>query len=274
MTSKREDFIRIMNICSTHDTVFLFSNKGKIFALKAYEIPTASRTSRGKTLKGMINLSSEEYITAMSSANGFDGDMYLCMVTGNGILKKIDLGDFKNAKKGGVIAMNLKKDDELVGVSVVEKDDDAVLVSAGGLLLRTNLSKMRSQGRAAAGIIGMRLDKDDKIIGLDVVKKDSSLFIITGGGFGKRVEYKHFVVKGRGGKGMACIKTSDKVGAAIGVRSVFPEDEIVIMSKSGMTIRVLAKDISVQGRAAGGVKLLDLEDGDAISDFAVITDEK
>jgi len=273
MTSKREDFIRIMNICSTHDTVFLFSNKGKIFALKAYDIPTASKTGRGKTLKGMINLANEEHITAMSSASGFDGNMYLCMATGKGILKKIDLRDFKNAKKGGIIAISLKKDDELVGVSVVEKDDDIVIVSAKGLLLRTNLSKMRPMGRAAAGIIGMRLDADDKIIGLDVVKKDSSLFIITGGGYGKRIDYKHFVAKGRGGKGMACVKVSEKLGTAIGVRSVFPNDEIVIMSKSGMTIRVLAKDISMQGRTAGGVKLLDIGNDDMISDFAVITDE-
>ena len=274
MSTKREDFVRMMNICSTHDTVFLFSNKGKIFALKAYEIPVASKTSRGKSLKGIINLANEEYITAMSAINNFDTDQYLCMVTGNGILKKTDVREFKNAKKGGIVAINLKKDDELVGVNVVDKGDDVVLVSKGGLLLRTNLSKMRSMGRAAAGIIGMRLDKDDRIIGMDIVKKDALLFILTDSGYGKRVEYKHFATKGRGGKGMTCVKVSDKRGAAVGVRSVFPEDEVVIISKNGMAIRVLARDISMQGRTATGVKLLDITGEDTVTDFAVITEEK
>jgi DNA gyrase subunit A len=273
MSIKQEDFVRIMNICSTHDMVFLFSNKGKIFALKAYEIPIASKASRGKSLRGLINLAGEEYITAISSVNNFDGDMYLCMATRNGILKKIDLRDFKNARKGGIMAINLKKDDELAGVNIVEKGDDVVLVSSKGLLLRTSLLKMRSMGRSAAGIIGMRLDKDDRIIGLDVVKKGSSLFIITEGGYGKRVDYRHFAVKGRGGKGMACVKVSEKHGAAIGVRSVFPEDEIVIISKSSMAIRVLAKDISMQGRTATGVRLLNVDEDDIVSDFAVITEE-
>ena len=274
MSTKREDFVRMMNICSTHDTVFLFSNKGKIFALKAYEIPIASKTSRGKSLKGIINLANKEYITAMSAINNFDTDQYLCMVTGNGILKKTDVREFKNAKKGGIVAINLKKDDELVGVNVVDKGDDVVLVSKGGLLLRTNLSKMRSMGRAAAGIIGMRLDKDDRIIGMDIVKKDAMLFILTDSGYGKRVEYKHFATKGRGGKGMTCVKVSDKRGAAVGVRSVFPEDEVVIISKNGMAIRVLARDISMQGRTATGVKLLDITGEDTVTDFAVITEEK
>jgi DNA gyrase subunit A len=274
MSSKREDFIRMMSICSTHDTVLLFSNKGKIFALKAYEVPVGSKTSRGKSLKGMINLSTGEYITAISSIESFESELYLCMITQKGILKKSDIADFANAKKGGIIAINLKKDDELVDVKVVEKDNDVVLVSREGLLLRTNLSKMRSMGRAAAGIIGMRLEKEDRIIGLDVVKKGSDLFILTDKGFGKKVSYEHFAAKGRGGKGMTCIKVSDRHGAAVGISSVFPEDEIVIISKNGMAIRVMAKDISTQGRSATGVKLLNTEAEDTVSDFAVITEEK
>lgn len=271
MNSKREDFVNMMTICSTHDTLFLFSNKGKLFAVKAYEIPVGSKTARGKSLKGIINLAAEEYITAIVPVDEFEESLYLCMITGNGILKKTDISEFKNAKKGGIIAINLKKDDELVGVNVVQGNDDIVLVSADGLLLRTNLSKMRSMGRSAAGIIGMRLEGNDKIIGMDVVKKDSSLFIITETGFGKRVDYNLFAVKGRGGKGMTSIKV-DKHGKAVGMRSVFPEDEIVIMSKSGMTIRVTANEISMQGRAAAGVKLLNVEAEDVISDFAVISE--
>jgi len=274
MSSKREDFIKLMAIASTHDTIFLFSNKGKIFAFKTYEIALASKTSRGKSLKGLINLASGEEITAMCAIDSFEDDKYLCMVTKNGILKKTDINEFANAKKGGIIAINLKKDDELVEVKVVNKADDIVLASQKGLLLRTNLMKMRSMGRTAAGIIGMRLEKNDFIIGLDVVQSNSSLFVISNKGFGKRVNYNSFAAKGRGGKGMAYLKITDKIGSAVGVRSVLPEDEIIISSKSGMTIRVVAKDVSLQGRSASGVKLLEVDDGDSVTEFAVITEEK
>ena len=272
ITTKREDFINMMTIASTHDVIFLFSNKGKIFALKAYEIPLASKTSRGKSLKGIINLSTEENITAICSIDNFESDKYLCMVTKYGILKKTDLNVFQNAKKGGIIALNLKKNDELVDVKVVEKGDDIVIASRGGNLLRTNLMKMRSMGRNAAGIIGMRLAKDDVIMGIDLVKKNSSLFVITEKGYGKRVDYKNFANKGRGGKGMAYVKVTDKNGHANGVKSVFDSDEIIITSKNGMAIRLLAEDVSMQGRATVGVKLLELKGDDFVTDFAAISE--
>ncbi len=272
ITSKREDFIKMMTIASTHDVVFLFSNKGKIFALKAYEIPLASKTSRGKSLKGIINLASEENITAICSIDNFESEKYLCMVTRYGILKKTDMSVFQNTKKGGIIALNLKKNDELVDVKVVDKGDDIVIASRSGHLLRTNLMKMRSMGRNAAGIIGMRLGKEDIIIGIDMVKKNSSLFVITEKGYGKRVNYQNFVNKGRGGKGMAYVKVTDKNGHANGVKSVFDSDEIIITSKSGMAIRLLAEDVSIQGRATVGVKLLDLQDDDFVTDFAAINE--
>jgi DNA gyrase subunit A len=196
------------------------------------------------------------------------------MATKYGILKKTSVNEFINAKKGGIICISLKKDDELVDVKVVEKESDIVIASRDGLLLRTNLQKMRSMGRTAAGIIGMRLEKDDYIIGMDIVKDDSFLFVITEKGYGKRVSYNNFVNKGRGGKGMAYLKISDKNGAAAGIRSVKENDEIVITSLTGMTIRLHAGDISLQGRATVGVKLLDLSDSDAISDFAVISESE
>jgi DNA gyrase subunit A len=272
MNNKKEDFIRLMAVSSTHDVVFLFSNKGKIFALKAYEVPIASKTSRGKSLKGIINLATGEQITAICSISDFEEDSYLCMVTQKGILKKTGCSDFSNAKKGGIIAINLKKDDELVDVKVVKKADDVVIASREGLLLRTNLLKMRSMGRSAAGIIGMRLDTSDIIIGMDIVKANSELFVITENGYGKKVKYSNFAAKGRGGKGMAFVKVNDKQGAASGIKSVFSSDEIIIISKNGMTIRLLAKDISTQGRVSSGVKLLNLEAGDSVSDFAVISE--
>jgi DNA gyrase subunit A len=272
-SSKKEDFIRMMTIASTHDVILLFSNKGKLFALKAYEIPQATKNSRGKSLKGIINMASGERITAICSTASFEEELYLCMVTKKGILKKTLIGDFGNAKKGGIIAISLKKDDELVDVRLVKKDDDVVLASRKGLILRTNLAKMRSMGRTASGIIGMRLDADDDIVDLDVVMKNSSLFVITKKGFGKRVNYQNFSTKGRGGKGMTYIKVSGKNGPAKGVRSVFDNDEIIITSKSGMTIRLLAGDISSQGRITAGVRLLNVGEEDEVSDFAVLSVE-
>jgi len=273
ISTKREDFIKMMTVASTHDVVFLFSNKGKIFALKAYEIPLASKTSRGKSLKGIINLATEENITAICSIDNFESEKYLCMVTKYGILKKTDMNVFQNAKKGGIIALNLKKNDELVDVKVVEKGDDIVIASRGGNLLRTNLMKMRSMGRNAAGIIGMRLGKDDIIIGNDIVKKNSSLFVITEKGYGKRVNYQNFSNKGRGGKGMVYVKITEKNGHSSGIKSVYNSDEIIITSKNGMAIRLLAEDVSTQGRATVGVKLLDLGDDDCVTDFAAISEE-
>jgi DNA gyrase subunit A len=274
ISSKKEDFINMMNIASTHDIIFLFSNKGKIFGLKTYELPLASKTSRGKSLKGIINLAAGENITAMCSVPEIADDVYMCMCTRDGILKKIEVGEFVNAKKGGIIAINLKKNDELVDVKLVKGDDDVVVATKLGLILRTNLKKMRSMGRNAAGIIGMRLSGGDVVIGIDVVKKDSSMLVVTSRGFGKIVPYKNFATKGRGGKGMHYVKVTDKVGQSVVVRSVFPDDEVIIASMSGMTIRLLAKDVSVQGRTSSGVRLLDTDEGDQVSDVAILTDEK
>lgn len=274
MSSKKEDFIKMMMIASTHDMIFLFSNKGKIFALKTYEIPAASRTSRGKSLKGIINLSTGEDISAICAVPDFENEAFLCMVTRTGILKKTAVDEFRNAKKGGIIALNLRKDDELVEVKLVNKGDDVVIASRNGLLLKTNLASMRSMGRNSAGIIGMRLSQSDAVVGMDVARKNSSLFVVSSLGFGKRIDYKNFQSKGRGGKGMAYLKVTDKNGPAISIRSVFPEDEIIIASRSGMTIRLLAQDISLQGRATVGVKLLDVGENDEVTDCAVISDEK
>ena len=270
LSSKREDFVKMMTIASTHDMIFLFSDKGKIFGLKAYEIAMASKSSRGKSLKGIINLSAGEAITAVSAVPDSDKELYLCMVTRDGILKKVGINEFRNAKRGGIIAINLRKDDSLQGVKLVGKDDDIVIATQLGLLLRTNLSKMRAMGRNAAGIIGIRLRKDDKVIGMDVVKKGSHLFVVTSRGFGKKVDYKNFATKGRGGKGMTYLKIMQKNGIAVGIRSVFDDDEIIITSKNGMTIRLKAKDVSVQGRSTVGVKLLDLDESDTVIDFALL----
>jgi DNA gyrase subunit A len=189
-------------------------------------------------------------------------------------MKKTALEEFSNVKKGGIIAINLHKDDELVDVKVVKGSDDVVIATRKGLLLRTNIAKMRAMGRNSAGIIGMRVGTDDQIIAMDVVKQSSDLCVVTSRGYGKKTQYSLFATKGRGGKGMAYIKINDKNGYAVGVRSVYPDDEVIIASKKGMTIRLKAKDISYQGRAAAGVILLQLDGDDEVTDFAVLYEVK
>jgi DNA gyrase subunit A len=273
-SSRKEDYVRLMTVTSTHDTILMFSNKGKVFGVKTHEVPQASKTSKGRSIKALINLASQEKITAFCSVESFEDNRFVCMTTKHGILKKISVSEFSNTKKNGIIAISLKKGDELVNSVEVGSSDDVVLASKNGNLLRTNLSKMRAMGRSAAGIIGMRLADDDIIIGMDVVYQNSYLFVVTEHGSGKKVDYKNFMVKGRGGKGMTYIKVNEKNGPAIGVKSVRETDEIIISSKEGMIIRLLTKDISTQGRATNGVKLVNIKDNDFVSDFAVISDDE
>lgn len=270
-STKKEDFIRLMKITSMHDTLLLFSNKGKVFAMKTHEVPVASKTSRGKSLKGMINLATGENITAICPVSDFTTEKYMCMATKHGILKKIAVDEFSNVKKNGIIAVGLKKDDELVNVVESNNDDDIVMASKKGNILRSNISKMRPMGRSAAGIIGMRLEDGDEIIGIDTIRKDSYLFMVSSKGYGKRVDYKNFQTKGRGGKGMTFVKVTDKNGDASAINTVVDGDEIIIASVEGMTIRLLAKDVPIQGRPTVGVRLLNMKDSDTVSDFAVIS---
>ncbi|MCB1168468.1 MAG: DNA gyrase subunit A, partial [Leptospiraceae bacterium] len=214
-SSKREDITRLMRLGSTHDTLLLFSNKGKVFGIKVLELPEASREARGKSIKALLNLAQEERITAMTAVKEFTENQAIVMISREGILKKCSLDIFENARKGGIIAINLRKEDELINVCLVNPDDDVIIGSREGLALRTNLARMRSQGRNAAGIIGMRLDKDDAIVGMDVVRKNSSLFVVSEKGYGKRMAFSNFPAKGRGGKGITYIKVADKNGKAV-----------------------------------------------------------
>ncbi len=269
-SSKREDIIRLMRLGSTHDTLLLFSNKGKVFGIKVLELPEASREARGKSVKALLNLAQEEKITAMTAVKEFTESQAIVMISREGILKKSNLDIFENARKGGIIAINLRKEDELINVCLVNPDDDVIIGSQEGLALRTNLARMRSQGRSAAGIIGMRLDKDDAIVGMDVVKKNSSLFVISEKGFGKRMAFSNFPAKGRGGKGITFMKVADKNGKAVSLCTLGDKDDVLVIAESGYAIRLAAKDISTIGRNTVGVRIVNLAEGDTVRDVAIL----
>ena len=270
---KKEDLIKMMSLATTHDNLLLFSNRGKIFAMMVHEIPESGRDTRGKSLKGILNLAQDEKITALCTFREFTDKLALVMVSREGILKKSNLDLFKSVKKGGIIAINLRKEDELIDVRLVAPDDDIILASRLGLALRTNLSKMRSQGRTASGIIGMRLGENDSIIGMDVVKENTSLLVVSEMGYGKRMDYSNFSPKGRGGKGMGYIKITEKNGPAVTICSVHESDDVIIVAESGMTIRLSASEISMIGRSTVGVKIVNIAENDSVKDVAIISEE-
>jgi len=270
--SKKEDSLQFVHFCKSHDTLMIFSNRGKVFHLKSYEIPEASKDAKGKSIRGLLNLSNEETIAAIKSVESFDEETFVVLLTKTGIIKKMEISSLANAKKGGIIAMQLKnpEEDGLVDVAVVTNKDNIFMATADGQGLRTGISKMRAQGRTASGIIGMTLEPGDYMVGLDVLADDNQeLFILTSNGSGKRVKYKEFASKGRGGKGMTCIKVGDKKGKVVGIRTVSEGEEAIIITSTGMTIRIGINDVPVQSRTASGVKIVSLNDNDHISDVTV-----
>lgn len=270
-TLRKEDTIKILCHASTHDTLLLFSNKGKVFGIKVHEIPESSKDARGKSLKALLNLAQDETITTVCSIDEFSKDKSIVMISKEGILKKSDLELFKNSKKKGITAINLRKEDELVKVCVVHPKDDIIIATKNGLALRTNLGKMRSQGRNAAGIIGIKLEKEDEVIGMDNLSQKDYILVVSENGYGKLMKEKEFSVKGRGGKGMTYFKITEKTGNPSAIATVNKNDELFIILTTGNIIRLGVEEVSVQKRNTSGVKLVNIDKGeDKVEDIATL----
>jgi DNA gyrase subunit A len=271
-STKRDDIIKQILIASTHDFLMMFSNKGRVFMMKVYELPIASKEARGKTLKAIINLTTDEKITSICAFKEFNEDAIL-LATKKGKIKKSSLSVFSNVKKSGIIAIGLEDNDELIFANLLKPEEDLVIASRNGLAVRTNLAKLRSQGRTAGGVRGIRLSEGDSVAGVTVVKNDSDFLVITELGYGKRMEYTEFSTKGRGGRGLTYLKITEKNGSAIGISSVKETDEVIIMAASGMIIRIEASAMSKIGRTTQGVRVVNLKDDDKVIDFAIIGEE-
>jgi DNA gyrase subunit A len=269
--AKRDDFIKKVVSAMTHDNIMLFSNKGRAFSLKVYEIPIASKDARGKSLKAVINLTEDEIITSLYTYRELD-ESALLMVTKLGFIKKILLNEFSNTKKSGIIALGLREGDSLIDVVSAKPEEDVFIGSSQGLAIRMNLSELRSQGRTASGVTGMRLSDQDYIAGVTIVQKDTELMVISEKGYGKRTSYDEFSTKGRGGKGMTFLKVTEKNGKAVGIASVSLKDEILVITQSGMAIRTPISDVSTFGRTAVGVKIVDTKEDDGVIDFAILSE--
>ncbi len=271
---KKEDTLKHVLFCRSHDFILFFSNKGKVFYQKSHMLEQMGKDSRGRHVSGLLSLAKEEYITTMASTGYFKEGIFLILVTKAGIIKKLELKQIQNAKKSGMLALQFKGNvqDHLVDVVIVDNDQDIFLASSAGVGFRTPSNRMRPQGRSASGVLGMNLSKGNYLVGINRIDRNSQqLFVITEKGYGKRVPYSEFASKGRGGKGMIFCKVNERVGNVVAVHSVNEDNEAIVTTKFGMTLRFFMKSISLhKGRGTSGVKVVNLVENDLVADIAIL----
>ncbi len=258
-----KDIVEEMFTCTTHQTILFFTNKGRVYKLKAYEIPEASRTSRGTAMINIVQLQPEEKIVAMLPVRTIDDENSIIFVTKRGIVKRTKLSEYSNILKKGIRAINLREDDDIVEVKLSSGNNDIILVTKKGQCTRFNEEEIRSLGRSATGVIGMNLDDDDEIISMNLNSDGTYLLITSEKGYGKLTEIKEFDAHHRGGKGVKCYKIADKTGDVMGVKAVELEDELLLITNEGVMIRIRVRDISIIGRNTSGVRLINLKKEDA-----------
>ncbi|MBO6233617.1 MAG: DNA gyrase subunit A [Clostridia bacterium] len=272
ISTREEDFVKQIFTASTHDTILFFSNKGKLYRLKGYEVPEAGRTARGTAIVNLLSLDPGEKISAVIPIQNFAEGKYLLMATRNGLIKKTALGEYNSARKTGLQAITLKDEDELIGVRLTDGEDNVVLVTKKGMCITFDEKDVRPVGRTAQGVIGMRLDDDDMVIGMEsiIAGGKATLLAITENGFGKRTELDEYRVQNRGGKGVITYKITPKTGDIVGVRIATDDEDVMMITEKGTIIRINVKDISVLGRSTQGVTLMRTSDGGKVVSIETI----
>ena len=274
MTTKDEDFIEMVQVVYSHAYLMLFTNKGKVYMKKAYQIPEASRTAKGSNIVNILEkLEPGEKITAMIAVPEFDAESYLTMVTRNGVIKRTLLAEYEYQRKGGKIALNLDEGDELVFVMHTHGESDLILATHEGSAARFTESTIRPLSRTARGVRGVRLREGDFVVGAVKVEDDKKLITITENGYGKRTDFEDFRVKGRGGLGVTCHGLSDKTGLLAGVASVDDNDDLMLITNAGTIIRTPVAAINTYSRSAGGVIVMRLAEGQSIVNFSKVAHE-
>jgi len=274
MEMKEEDFVENLFISSTHNYILFFTNRGRLYWQKVYEIPEGSRQSRGKAIVNLLELQEGEMVNAMIPVKEFAEDKYLLMATRAGTIKKTPLSEFRNPRKAGIIAVSLDEGDELVKVLLTDGKQEIVMVSKKGKAIRFSEEDVRPMGRTARGVRGMTLDgPDDEVVSTDMVDETTTLLTVTENGFGKRTEYSQYPAHRRGGKGVITIVTNLRNGSVSNVKSVAEDDELMFTSAEGIIIRIPAKDISIQGRNTQGVRIMNIKSGDKVVGMARIKAE-
>ena len=259
MQTIEDDYIEDLLMTNTHDYLNFFTSLGRVYRLKAYEVPEAGRTARGTAIINLLQLAPGEKITAMIPIKEYNEDKNLFMVTKHGIVKKTSMMEFENVRKNGLAAINLRDDDELIEVKTTDENDDIFLVTKQGMCIRFKETDVRATGRTSMGVIGMNLDAGDEIVGMQMSNQGDSLLIVSENGMGKRTDLEEFNVQNRGGKGVKCYKITEKTGDVVGVKAVTDENEIMMITTEGIIIQLRAQDISDLGRITSGVKLINLD---------------
>ena len=273
-TTKEDDWIEHLFIASTHDYVMFFSNQGQVYWLKVHEVPQGGRATRGKPIIQCIAVRPEEHIRALVPVREFADNRWLVFVTRNGTVKKSVLSDYGNPRANGIIAINIEPGDELIDVQLTDGNNDIVLATTGGMSIRFHESDVREMGRATGGVKGIELASDDRVIGMVVIRRDATLLVVSEKGFGKRSEIAEYRVQKRGGKGIITFHNTDKTGHCMALKEVQPQDELMMITRNGVIIRVPVDGIRVIGRNTQGVRVMDLEGTDSIVGIARVVKEE
>ena len=276
MTTRDEDFVKELFTASTHDTILFFTNKGKVYRLRGYEVPEAGRTAKGTAIVNLLSLDQGERVSAVIPIQNFAEGKYILFATKNGIIKKTALSEYNTARKSGLQAITLKENDELIGTRLTDGEDNVVLVTEGGLSITFDEKDVRPMGRVSQGVIGIKLNDGDAVIGMEsiVTQGNATLLAITENGFGKRTELNEYRVQVRGGKGMLTYKVTPKTGNIVGIKIVDGSEDIMMITDTGTIIRLSSKDVSVLGRNTQGVTLMRTNEGKVVSIEKIDEDEK
>jgi DNA gyrase subunit A len=275
METKEEDFVEQLFTAMTHDHILFFTDKGKVHRLKVYQIPEAGRTAKGKAIVNLLNLDSEEKITNILPVKEFSEGLYLLMVTSNGIIKKTALNAYSNPRAGGIIAITLDEDNNLIDVKLTDGNQDIVLSTKNGLSIRFKEKEVREIGRAGKGVKGINLKKVDQVVSTEtILNEDIALLTVTEKGFGKRTPISDYPIQGRSGKGVITIKTTERNGKVIGIAQISDEDEVLMVTAEGKIIRVKMKGIPIMGRNTQGVKLIEMDPGDKLVSITKVVEKE
>ena len=270
MQTLEDDYIRELFVTTTHHYIMFFTNTGRVYRLKGYEIPEAGRTARGTAIINLLQLMPEEKITAMIPIQEYEEGKYLFMATEKGLVKKTPIKEYANVRKTGLAAIVLREEDRLIEVKVTDNDQDILLVTKYGQCIRFHETDVRSTGRVSMGVRGMNLGDNDVVIGMQISSQGKDLLIVSEKGMGKRTNMDEFTRQNRGGKGVKCYKITEKTGNVVGMKAVDDDSEIMIINTEGIIIRMKCEDISIYGRITSGVKLINLPENDKVASVAKV----
>ena len=274
MQTLEDDYVEELFMTSSHHYIMFFTNKGRVYRLKGYEIPEASRTSRGTAIVNLLQLMPEEKITAMIPIKEYEEGQYLFMSTKKGLVKKTKITDYSNVRKTGLAAITLREDDELIEVKFTDRTQDIILITKYGQCIRFHENDVRSTGRTSMGVRGINLIDGDEVVAMQLCSQGTQILIVSEKGMGKRTTMDEFNPQNRGGKGVKCYKITEKTGEVVGAKAVDEDDEIMIINTEGIIIRMQCKGISVLGRITSGVKLINLKENEIVASVAKVKEEQ